>query len=280
MTDKGYEQRQFGFGGGSGPGNHRLRRGIYLLPSFFTVANMLCGFYAILATIKGEPIDMDYAARAIGFAILFDSVDGFVARATHTNSEFGKQFDSLADVVSFGIAPAILAFSWGVRGMLTNESVQAHHIYQFGWWVSLTFVICCAWRLARFNVQGMAPGGSRYFVGMPCPAAAGLIAASVHALRTPLDDWRWAAVWLGVVLSAAALMVSAIRFRSFKDVPWTRRQPSLTIVLIAFLVWSIVVYSDIVLILLASVYTISGLVFHIVRVARHRPAPQASQPTS
>jgi len=278
MRDKINEQQEFGFS--IGPRNHRLRRGIYLLPSFFTVANMLCGFYAILAVIHGEPADLDYAARAIGFAILFDSLDGFVARATHTNTDFGKQFDSLADVVSFGIAPAILAFTWGVRGMLTSEAVQAHHIYQFGWWVSLTYLVCCAWRLARFNVQGMAPGGSRYFVGMPCPAAAGLLAATVHAFRAPLEDWRWAAVWLGIVLAAAALMVSAIRYRSFKDVPWARRQPSLTIVLIAFLAWSIVVYSEIALILIAGLYTVIGLVLHVVRVVRHRPASQTSQQVS
>ncbi len=278
MKDKQHEQQQFGFGGG--PRNHRLRRGIYLLPSIFTVANMLCGFYAVLAVVKGEPADLDYAARAIGFAILFDAFDGFVARATNTNTEFGKQFDSLADVVSFGIAPAVLAYSWGVRGMLAEDAVQAHHIYQLGWFVSLAFLVCCAWRLARFNVHGMAPGGSRYFVGMPTPAAAGLIAATVHAFRTPLDDWRWAAGWLGLVLVAAALMVSAIRFRSFKDIPWARRQPSLMIVLIASLVGFIVVYSEIVLMLLASVYTVSGIVFHVVRVLRHRPASQTSQQTS
>ena len=95
----------------------RLRRGIYLLPSSLTVANMLCGFYAVMSTLKGGLADLDNAAKAIGLAIVFDSFDGFVARATGTSSEFGKQFDSLADMVSFGIAPAVLAFTWGVRGI-------------------------------------------------------------------------------------------------------------------------------------------------------------------
>src|ERR1700722_2316577 len=125
----------------------KRRRGIYLLPSALTVANLLCGFYAILGTLKGGPMDLDYASRAIGLAILFDSMDGFVARATGTNTEFGKQFDSLADMVSFGIAPTILAFTWGVQALLADEVPQAHHVSQVAWVVSLAFVICCAWRL-------------------------------------------------------------------------------------------------------------------------------------
>src|SRR5580700_8593849 len=108
--------------------NHRLRRGIYILPSMFTVANLLCGYYAILATLDGRTTDFDNAARAIGIAILFDSLDGRVARAMGTNSEFGKQFDSLADVVSFGIAPAVLAYVWGVRSMASIEAPQALHL--------------------------------------------------------------------------------------------------------------------------------------------------------
>src|SRR5258708_2530524 len=135
-------QQDFGF---SDVRNHRLRRGIYLLPSAMTVANLLCGFYAILATVKGGVTDLDNASRAIGLAILFDALDGFVARATKTNTEFGKQFDSLADMVSFGIAPAILAFSWGARTMLESEAVEGYHVYQLAWLVSLAFAVCGAW---------------------------------------------------------------------------------------------------------------------------------------
>ena len=153
--------------------NHRLRRGVYLVPGSLTVANMLCGYYAVLASLQGSVADFDNAARAIGLAWLFDSADGWVARATGASSEFGKQFDSLADVISFGVAPALLAFAWGVRGLLESGASPARHVVQLGWLVSLAFVICCAWRLARFNVHGMAPGGSRYFVGMPTPAEIG-----------------------------------------------------------------------------------------------------------
>jgi CDP-diacylglycerol--serine O-phosphatidyltransferase len=270
MTD--FVQRELGFLGAR-PGNHRLRRGIYLLPSSLTVGNMLCGFYAVMATLKGGSTDLDNAAMAIGLAILFDSFDGFVARATGTSSEFGKQFDSLADMVSFGIAPAVLAFTWGVRPIAEVELFDARRIHAIGWWVALAFVICCAWRLARFNIQGMAPGGgSRYFVGLPCPAAAGLVAATIHALPLPVEDWRWSVVWLLVLAGTAALMASTVRYRSFKDLPLARRQPSLIVILIALLIWLIVFYSEVVLMLIATTYVVSGLTLHLVRVVRHRTA--------
>ena len=261
-------QQDFGF---VEPRNHNLRRGIYLLPSAMTVANLLCGFYAVLATLKGGVADLDNAARAIGLAILFDAFDGFVARATGTNTDFGKQFDSLADMVSFGIAPAILGFSWGVRSMLDSEALEGHHVYQLGWLVSLAFVVCGAWRLARFNVHGMAQGGSlRSFVGMPIPAAAGMIAATVHVVKDPLQDWRWSLAWLCLVLSLAALMASSIRYPSLKGLPLGKRQPSVLIVLVALLIWLVVVYSEPVLILIASTYMASGLTLHVIRVVRHR----------
>jgi CDP-diacylglycerol--serine O-phosphatidyltransferase len=265
-----FEQQELGFPGSRRAGN-RLRRGIYLIPSFLTAANLLCGFYAIMSTFKGGLSDLDYAAKAIGLAIVFDSFDGFVARATGTNSEFGKQFDSLADMVSFGIAPAVLAFTWGVHGISESEFVDIRKIHEIGWWISLCFVVCCAWRLARFNIQGMAPGGgSRYFVGLPCPSAAGLIAASVHAIKVPIEDWRWSVVWMAVVFSAAALMSSTVKYRSFKDLPMARRQPSLLIILIAPLVWVTVFYSEVTLMLIASSYVAIGLTLHTVRVLRHR----------
>jgi len=268
------EQHDFGFAAPK-PGNHHLRRGIYLLPSLLTVANMLCGFYAVMATLGGNLAELDNAAKAIGFAIVFDSFDGFVARATGTSSEFGKQFDSLADIISFGVAPAVLAFAWGVREMEPSSLIEVRHISQFGWLIGLIFVVCCAWRLARFNIQGMAPGGgSRYFVGLPCPAAAGLIVATVHAFKLPINDWRWSVAWLALIAADAALMSSTVRYRSFKDLPFARRQPSLIIVLIALMVWLIVMYSEIVLMLTAATYVAAGLTLHVVRFLRHRNVAQ------
>jgi CDP-diacylglycerol---serine O-phosphatidyltransferase len=252
--------------------NHRLRRGIYILPSVFTVANLLCGYYAILATLDGRPSDFDNAAFAIGIAIVFDSLDGRVARAMGTNSEFGKQFDSLADVVSFGIAPAFLAYAWGVRAFASAAAPESLHLTQLGWLIGFVFLGCCAWRLARFNIQGMAPGGNRYFVGMPTPAAAGMIAASVHAFKNPIQDPRISLVWLGLVAALGLLMSSTVRYFSFKDIEWTRRRPSLAIVLVVVVIGAIVLFSEITLMLLASLYFLSGITLYVVRTVRHRIA--------
>jgi CDP-diacylglycerol--serine O-phosphatidyltransferase len=252
--------------------NHRQRRGIHILPGFFTVANLLCGYYAVLATVEGTPSDLDNAARAIGIAILFDSLDGRVARAMGTTSEFGKQFDSLADVVSFGIAPALLAYVWGVRSMASIEAPQALHLVQLGWLVAFFFVVCCAWRLARFNIQGMAPGGGRFFVGMPTPAAAGMIAAVVHFVVYPIEDAKISLLWLGLVVALGFLMSSTLRYYSFKDIQWTKRQPSLAVVLIALLVGAVVYLSRPMLLAIAGAYTLHGVVIQVVRTVRHRLA--------
>lgn len=254
--------------------SRRLRRGIYLLPSLLTVGNLLCGYFAILATFRGSMPDLDNAAKAIGYAILLDALDGFVARATHTNTEFGKEFDSLADVISFGIAPAFLAFAWGVRGIQENWFSHAAQIYPLGWLVTFAFVICCAWRLARFNIHGMVPSGAaRYFVGVPTPAAAGFIAATVHAFKSPVQDWRLSLVWLALVLGLALLMVSRIRYLSFKQSGWRQRHPSLVIVLIAVLSGAVLFYSEPALLFIAVAYLFAGLAGAVVRlVRRHRLA--------
>jgi CDP-diacylglycerol---serine O-phosphatidyltransferase len=250
----------------------RHRRGVYILPGIFTVANLLCGYYAVLATLEGAPTDMDNAARAIGIAILFDSLDGRVARAMGTNSEFGKQFDSLADVVSFGVAPAFLAYVWGVRAMAAFESPQALHLVQLGWLVGFFFVVCCAWRLARFNIQGMAPGSSRFFVGMPTPAAAGMIAAVVHFVVNPIQDVKVSLLWLAMILALGILMSSTLRYYSFKDIAWTKRQPSLAVVLIALLLGAMIYFSRSTLLAIAGAYSLHGVVIQVVRTVRHRLA--------
>jgi len=251
--------------------NPRLRRGIFLLPSLFTVGNLVCGYYASAASLVGGAGDFDRAAKAIGLAILFDSMDGRIARMTGTNTEFGMQFDSLADVVSFGIAPGLLAYAWGVRHLPElDTSLKIQQIGHFGWWFCLAFVVCCAWRLARFNVQGMVPGGSKFFVGMPTPAAAGIIASTVHMFKSPIQEPRWAIAWILVALGLAGLMTSTIRYSSFKDIPWTRRQPSLAIVLLALLGAAIWRWSEEVLFFLATAYAITGLILHLVRFIRHR----------
>jgi CDP-diacylglycerol--serine O-phosphatidyltransferase len=260
--------------------NPRLRRGIFLLPSLFTAANLLCGYYASVAALVGGREDFDNAAKAIGIAILFDSMDGRIARMTGTNTEFGVQFDSLADVVSFGVAPAILAYAWGYRSMFSGVvgSEPLHQLGEFAWVCCLIFLICTAWRLARFNVQGMAPGGSKNFVGMPTPAAAGVVAAIVHARHWlgPIVSPYWAIAWFVLLLGLGALMTSKVRYYSFKEIPWTRKQPSVTVILVCLLIGLIWVYSEYVLVILASTYAAAGLILHAVRYARHQFAPKTA----
>lgn len=253
--------------------SHRLRRGVYVLPSVLTVANLLCGYYAILATLSGQINDLDNAARAIGLAIIFDSLDGRVARAMGTNSEFGKQFDSLADVISFGIAPAILAYAWGVRIAANAPGVAgAGYLIQLGWLIGFFFLCCCAWRLARFNIQGMSQGSSRFFAGMPTPAAAGMIAAVVHFVRNPIENPSISVLWLVLVAVLGILMSSTIRHYSFKDIQWTKRWPSLSVVGIAMLFGAVWFFSRPTLLAIAGAYMLHGLVLQLVRVVRHRTA--------
>jgi CDP-diacylglycerol--serine O-phosphatidyltransferase len=269
MTE--YEQHEIPFQERRLHRNPRLRRGIFLLPSLFTVANLLCGYYASVAALVGGAENYDHAAKAIGIAIVFDALDGRVARLTGTNTEFGVQFDSLADVVSFGIAPAILAYAWGFR----NVSGQGSEAFlgHFAWVCCLAFLICSAWRLARFNVQGMAPGGSKNFVGMPTPAAAGMVAAIVHARHYwggPIANEKWSYPWFVLLLLLGVLMTSTVRYYSFKDIPWTRKQPSLTVVAMCVLVGVIWRWSEYVLVIIAGSYVLLGIILQVVRALRHR----------
>jgi CDP-diacylglycerol---serine O-phosphatidyltransferase len=250
--------------------NPKFRRGVYILPSAFTVANLLCGYYAVLATLEGSVADLDNASRAIGLAILFDSFDGRIARAMGTTSEFGREFDSLADVVSFGIAPAFLAYAWGVR--VPGHLLENVHLIPLGWVVGFFFLVCCAWRLARFNIQGMAPGSNRFFAGMPTPAAAGMIAATVHFFQNPVQDFRLSLLWLVLIACLGALMSSTWRHYSFKDIEWTKRRPSLAVVLLGALLAAIIYFSRQTLFAIAIAYTLHGAIYQAVRFARRRVA--------
>src|SRR5271167_568434 len=250
----------------------RRRRGIFLLPSLFTGANLLCGYYASIAALSGGTEDFDRASKAIGIAILFDAMDGRVARLTGTNTEFGVQFDSLADVVSFGIAPAILAYAWGFRNLAGAGGEGLHQLGEFAWICCLAFLICCAWRLARFNVQSSVPNASKNFVGMPTPAAAGVVASIVHACHFvgPITEANWSIPWFMVLLALGGLMISTVRYSSFKEIPWTRKQPSVMVIGLCLLVGVIWRYSEVALLVIAGTYALAGVTLHIVRVLRHR----------
>src|ERR1700678_3337095 len=228
----------------------RMSKGMYILPSLFTTANMAAGFYAILEVVHASAATfwhLDNAAKAIGFAVLFDGLDGRVARMTGTSSDFGKEFDSLADVITFGVAPAMLAWTWGFHLMepvaLTDWNIK---LTQLGAIASFLFLMARASRLANFTITPNPvpsnPGrpGKKYFAGMPIPAGAGVIAAVVHFLGgEPVTSWVTAISWLMMVVVVGYLMVSTCRFYSFKDIDFRSRRPFRLIVLIAIVFASI-----------------------------------------
>src|ERR1051326_7803298 len=162
-----------------------IQRSLSIVPSLFTIGNIFCGYYSIISTLRGR---WDYAAVLIGIGYILDGLDGRIARMTKTSSEFGLQLDSIADVITFGVAPAILAFSWGFGASEGIEGSVAKHVHQLGSLATFAFVVCGALRLARFNLQAKKPAettSKRYFVGLPIPAGAGMIAAVVHFFKTP-----------------------------------------------------------------------------------------------
>ncbi len=267
----------------------RLRRGVSLLPSFFTVGTLICGYYAILSTLRGAQLlaagmgggpsvpAFDNAAKAIGWAIVFDGLDGRIARLTNSTSDFGREFDSLADVITFGIAPALLAYSWGVRGVGEIFGTQViEHLRQAGWIITFAYVICGAARLARFNIDSVKPAADRrFFVGLPIPGAAGVIAAIVHWEKSPIEQWGISLAWLLLAALLAYLMVSTMRFFSFKAIDLRKRRPYVAIIAIGLIVWAIWTYSEEVLLTFALTYLLSGLIFRLIsRLRSHPPAPE------
>ncbi|HUR36517.1 MAG TPA: phosphatidylcholine/phosphatidylserine synthase, partial [Terriglobales bacterium] len=231
--------------------NKRVRKGMFVLPSLFTAGNIAAGYFAIsqiMQAMAGDPFRFDYAAIAIGFAVLFDGLDGRIARMTGTSSEFGKQLDSLADVITFGVAPALLAYMWGCKfvEMPMGSSDLQNKLIKFGAVVTFLFLTAGASRLARFNIQlnpqPSNPGrpGRKYFVGMPTPAGAGIIAAVVHLSGgTPIRQWWLSLTWILLVFAVGYLMVCTWRFFSFKDIDLRKQRPFTNFMVIAGLVWLI-----------------------------------------
>lgn len=242
------------------PQRRRLGRTVFVLPSLFTVGNIFCGYYAILATMYGN---YEQAARAIGYAIILDVLDGRIARATNSSTGFGLQLDSLADVISFGIAPSVLALVWGF-------SVIDHRL---AWIAAFTFTICGAMRLARFNVQA---GNLRHFVGLPIPAGGGAIAAIVHFFPDPIRDRVDSNLMVAVVFVLALLMVSTIRYSSLKHLTIGRK--SHLAILVMALVLALVVYlSRPTLLAIAVTYVISGPVSKLYgMIRRKKPGEEAN----
>jgi CDP-diacylglycerol--serine O-phosphatidyltransferase len=222
------------------------RRGVYLLPSLLTMGNMWCGYASVVYSLRG---DYETAAPLIGIAYALDALDGRIARMTGTESEFGLQLDSLADVISFGIAPAVMSFAWGLSSL-----------GRLGWAAGFMFVACAAMRLARFNVISSKGGDKRYYVGMPSPAAAAVPAATVFMYPVGLSDYRAALPALAMVLLPAVLMVSTIKYRSFKDLDLKSRRSFRILVVIAAGIVAIATHPKAVLLIAAYTYLASGFV--------------------
>ena len=230
----------------------KLRRGIYLLPTLFTIGNLLCGFTAIVMSFRG---DLRRAAIFIIVAGVLDLLDGRIARMTGTTSEFGSEFDSLADIVSFGVSPAMLAYAWVLEPF-----------GRVGWLVSFMFVVCAAMRLARYNIQAH-PGEKRHFVGLSSPVAAGSMAAVAFAFpETPVTGEPAALLLLLLIPTLALLMVSRFRYRSFKDIGLRDRRSYMYVLPLAVMMVGILIWPRWVMLGIAVVYLVSAPVMATTRL--------------
>jgi CDP-diacylglycerol--serine O-phosphatidyltransferase len=243
----------------------KRRKGIYILPNLFTLAALFGGFYAVVMAMNGR---FDLAAAGVFVAMVLDSLDGRVARMTNTQSAFGEQMDSLSDMVSFGAAPALIAYEWALKGL-----------GRWGWIAAFVYCACAALRLARFNVNtGVVD--KRYFQGLPSPAAAALVAGFIW-LMTDMEFKGYELAWVmfGVALYAGLTMVTNVPFYSFKDVQMKRSVPFVVIVLIALGIAVINIHPPIVLFALFVVYGLSGYALYGWRRAKGHPTSVISTST-
>ena len=238
-----------------------LRRGIYLLPTLFTVGNMFCGYASLIRSSDG-------ATAQAGLLIMIGGVlyglDGRIARLTRTNTAFGSEFDSLADIVTFGLAPALLAYQWALRPL-----------GRIGWLLAFLFVVCAAMRLARFNLRA-AEGDMRWFAGLASPAAAGTIGAAAFAFGGRLQSDALALALALAVFALALLMVSRVRYRSFKDFDLRGRHSYLFVLPVAAVIVAIGIHPPSVLLVLALTYVLSGPVLWCWGQLQRRPAVAAT----
>jgi CDP-diacylglycerol--serine O-phosphatidyltransferase len=228
---------------------------VYLIPSLMTLGNLFCGYACIVFAMRGE---YETAAPFIGFAVILDTLDGRIARMTGTSTAFGLEFDSLADVVSFGLAPAILTFSWGLTSL-----------GRWGWAAGFIYLTAAAMRLARFNVQ-TGSADKKYFAGMPSPAAAGVPAATIYAYPAGFQHPIGAVPAMALVLVPAFLMVSTIRFRSFKNLDLQARRPYTVLIAIALFFAFIFAHPALTLVVISYTYLLSAFVEMIVHRVRRR----------
>lgn len=223
-------------------------RGVYLLPNLFTTGALFCGFYAIVSAMNGSFV---HAAIAIFLAMLLDGMDGRVARMTNTQSAFGEQYDSLADMVSFGVAPALVVFTWALQD-----------IGRWGWAAAFIYAACAALRLARFNTQ-IGVVDKKYFIGLASPAAASIIAAMVWVWSD--DRPEWSTVVALVTAFSGLLMVSNFRYTSFKSLDFRGRVPFAFMLLVVLVFALLIIYQQLGILVLAVVYGLSAPVIWVYR---------------
>ena len=250
------------------PGTQKLRKGIYLIPSLFTMANMFCGFLSVIESSRGhfEPGEghFEKAALLILISIIADILDGRIARMTGAITSFGEAYDSLADVISFGIAPSLLAFQWGLW-----------QVPRVGMAMAFLFLAATSIRLARFNTTAH---DSHDFSGLPSPGGAGAVAMMVLLSPTPVQHPSFIPVVAVVVLSLALLMVSSLPYRSFKDFKMRRQWPVPTLFAIA-LIFSLITLDPRLLSILAAVYILSAPFSLLTRgLRRGKESPSIAQP--
>lgn len=240
-----------------------LKKGVYIFPNFLTSMGLFCGFFSIISTMQGDYVR---AAWAIIIAGVFDGLDGRIARMTHTTSKFGLEYDSLSDLVAFGVAPALLSYSW----VLDQYG-------RLGWLAAFLYVACGAIRLARFNVMaGSVKNG--FFQGLPIPGAAGIVSTTLifcfhfnFTDKTPLSI-----IYVLIIFLLAFLMVSNIRFRSFKDLDLKNRKPISSVVLVILLIVVIAAEPQIMLFGIGVLYLLSGLIFHVRDVMKRKTVNESN----
>jgi CDP-diacylglycerol--serine O-phosphatidyltransferase len=246
----------------------RRRRGVYLLPNLFTTAVLFSGFYAIVAATDGN---FDRAGLAIFIAMICDGLDGRIARWTNTQSDFGKEYDSLSDMVAFGLAPATVAYQWGVERI----AEYGHIWYRLGWLATFFYAACAAFRLARFNARA-ATSDKRYFEGLPSPSGAALLAGFVWMLADlQREGLRALILAFAVALVAGALMVSKFSYVSGKDFDWRRRVPFAMLILIPLTFIVVGSSPPEMLFGLFALYALSGPLLWLWRRARRRKRPSS-----
>ena len=269
----------------------RRPKAAYALPTLFTAGNIFLGYLSILRSFQGsllmatDPVNaalnFETAAKCIGVGMLLDGLDGRIARMTNTTSDFGRELDSLADIISFGIAPALLAYAWGVQFVDASAGSEIiYHLRRAGVLIVFLFLICGAARLARFNVQKNPvpknPGrpDRKYFVGLPIPSAAAAVAAVVNFFDSePVRSWQLSAVWIAILALLGFLMVSTWRYYSFKDINLRSPRSTLIVVAMGGLIILIWLYPQITLLLLALAYVMSGIIIRVLGILRRlRPS--------